>query len=187
MTARFRYAFRLFAAVCVATLATASSVSAATISVSPNAAAVAVTPGNDYVGVSSTPPGGTTVHDYWYFDVNSGAVATVANTLVNHQFVSLDVRWVQITGSGPSAVSALTPYLDVNHVGMTTSLALALAAGNYALEYMGVTGSGPTNGNYRMTLTVAETPLPPALLLFGSALAGLGFLRRNKRTAAEAA
>jgi hypothetical protein len=34
-------------------------------------------------------------------------------------------------------------------------------------------------------INVATTPIPPALLLFGSALAGLGFLGRRRRAAAS--
>jgi hypothetical protein len=34
-------------------------------------------------------------------------------------------------------------------------------------------------------ISISTTPIPPALLLFGSALAGLGFLGRRRRATAR--
>jgi hypothetical protein len=53
-----------------------------------------------------------------------------------------------------------------------------LAAGNYYLQISGIAGA---LAGYGGNLSVAQTPLPPAMLLFGSGLAGLGLLARRRR------
>jgi hypothetical protein len=47
----------------------------------------------------------------------------------------------------------------------------------YGLRVVGTFASG--GGNYDISLTAV--PIPPALLLFGSALIGLGYLARRRR------
>jgi hypothetical protein len=66
-----------------------------------------------------------------------------------------------------------------------TSLAfsyLNLAAGNYFFTIAGSVGPGVAGNAYRYRFEVSEVPLPPALLLFATALGGMamfGYRRRN--------
>ena len=64
-----------------------------------------------------------------------------------------------------------------------TSLAfnyLALAAGDYFFRVMGDTGPKGNIYKYRFTAGT-EVPLPPALLLFATAIGGLGFAGFSRR------
>ena len=63
---------------------------------------------------------------------------------------------------------------------------LSLALAGPGIYYLQVTGNVLQSGS-SFEVAVATTPIPPALLLFGSALAGLGFLgrRSRRRTAAS--
>ena len=61
---------------------------------------------------------------------------------------------------------------------MTLSLLSGAVLGVYTLR---ITGDALTTQIYNIAVTT--TPLPPALLLFGSALAGLGLLGRRRRSA----
>jgi hypothetical protein len=61
-----------------------------------------------------------------------------------------------------------------------TSLVFALTDPSYHLR---VTGTALTGGG-AYTVAISTTPIPPALLLFGSALAGLGLLGRRSRRSA---
>ncbi len=54
-----------------------------------------------------------------------------------------------------------------------------LSAGSYSL-HMWSTGGMPTVGGSYGALSVSSVPLPAALLLFGSALAGFGFVGRRR-------
>jgi hypothetical protein len=102
-----------------------------------------------------------------------------------------------VVGSGFSGALTLQWLVDAGTVGTDdgelpiTSLLLSaapqtvpllLTAGtNYFLKVTGAVAEG-NKGQYGFTLTT--TPIPPALLLFGSALAGLGLLGRRSRRSA---
>ena len=64
------------------------------------------------------------------------------------------------------------------------SLVLTLLAGG--AYHVIVTGQALASGGF-YNLNIAATPLPPALILFGTALAGLGWLGRRRRRASTLA
>jgi hypothetical protein len=85
----------------------------------------------------------------------------------------------QFFASGPS-------YVDLNGILFTAG------AWIYNLYFDGgylLSTHNPDNSNYvwgdRGTLAVAETPLPGAIWLFGTALAGLASLLRRRRSSAQ--
>jgi hypothetical protein len=72
-----------------------------------------------------------------------------------------------------------------------TSLAfsyLNLAAGDYFFRISGAIGDGVFGNAYRYRFEVSEVPLPPALLLFATALGGMAVAsyRRRKNGSAKA-
>ncbi len=54
-----------------------------------------------------------------------------------------------------------------------------IAAGDYSIK-INVQGDGGTNDSYKVQLYATAVPLPPAVLLFASALAGFGVIGRKK-------
>lgn len=90
--------------------------------------------------------------------------------------------------------SSLDPTTSLGSFSDPTGSALAfsylnLAAGDYFFTISGAIGGGTVFGNaYRYRFEVSEVPLPPALLLFATALGGMGLLgyRRRKGGAAQA-
>jgi hypothetical protein len=58
-------------------------------------------------------------------------------------------------------------------------LTAKLMAGMHQLVVTGTT-TGLFGGNYKADIAITETPVPAAALLFGSALAGIGYLRRRR-------
>jgi hypothetical protein len=91
-----------------------------------------------------------------------------------------------------SALDPLTAigdtFTDPTGTGFSFSY-LDLAAGDYFFRISGEVGAPLGNGyNYKFNVNVTETPIPPALLLFGTALGGLGFASyRKRKMAAKAA
>lgn len=63
---------------------------------------------------------------------------------------------------------------------------LDLAAGDYFFKLSGEVGA-PLGNGYSYKFSVTQTPIPPALLLFGTALGGLALAGYRKRKAAAAA
>jgi hypothetical protein len=90
--------------------------------------------------------------------------------------------------------SAGDPLTSLGNFTDATGTALAfsylnLAAGDYFFQISGNIGGGTVFGNaYQYRFEVSEVPLPPALLLFATALGGMGLLgyRRRKNGAAQA-
>lgn len=70
--------------------------------------------------------------------------------------------------------------------GSNVSLASIVFGETYVLNIRG-TSSGTSGGAYVGNLTTTNVPLPAALVLFGSALAGLGVTRRRKDAMAVSA
>ncbi|MDY0872566.1 hypothetical protein [Dongia rigui] len=82
--------------------------------------------------------------------------------------------------------TTLGHYTDATGTGISFNYA-DLAAGDY---FFRITGDSSPKGNaynYHFNVKVTETPIPPALLLFGTALGGMGFAAYRKRKAAAQA
>jgi hypothetical protein len=174
----------------VCALVLSAGANAATVSLTFGSGSTELEGGNSYQGERTFTTGGAVVDEYWFFSVPSAYAAateltvSTANIYGSTSFALLKVQWFDVNYV-TSSFSALTPLVDVNLGG---ALALTLAAGHdYALRFNGHTLSDIDAATYSFDLAVTETPLPPALLLFGSALAGLGFLgRRSRRSMAIA-
>jgi hypothetical protein len=154
----------------------ALSATASAIPLSPNdPVAVILAQGEEYEG------GGFVTgpfSDVYKFSLPSGlaGLGTLAISLPGSigKIKNLSLSW---SGGGPS--------IQITDGGglllPTTSIAYALGvAGEYLLTVTGDLVTAGKGAVYEITLTT--TPLPPALLLFGSGLAGLTLLgRRSKR------
>jgi hypothetical protein len=148
---------------------------AATIQIDPSldpktATTVALDPGNTYAtgGPLLTDP---TFTHYFKFSVST---PTTLLTITDAND--------GVTDPGILTVSWLDAGLNVffAQVAPLNAVALSLATGIYYIQVV-----GQNVGNY--TLQVTATPLPPALILFGTALAGLGWLGRRRRAPTTAA
>jgi hypothetical protein len=80
-------------------------------------------------------------------------------------------------------VTSLGHYEDATGTGIAFNYA-DLAAGDYFFRISGTTAAGGNFYSYKFAVT--ETPIPPALLLFGTALGGMGIAAYRKRKAAAA-
>jgi hypothetical protein len=127
------------------------------------------------------------ISDTFNFVVPSGGLGSFTTAIAlnsggntqpgNFGVANLTVAWF-------SGVTPIDSLVVTNASGVVSnpaaSLFLALAGGAYHILVTGTALGG--GGIYN--LNVATTPLPPALLLFGTALAGLTWLSRRRRLAA---
>jgi hypothetical protein len=101
----------------------------------------------------------------------------------------LNIALYEYTGSGTSYLncgsSVLCTELAYDADPPTASVASALFAGTQYLLRVGFGLCGCTGEYGGINLTVATTPIPPAMLLFVSALLGLGGVAWRRRRAAE--
>lgn len=98
---------------------------------------------------------------------------------------SLNFKLDLFTTADPG--TSLGTFTDVTGTGITFSY-LDLASGDYFFRIAGTTGAPLGNGyTYKFNVDVTETPIPPALLLFATALGGLGFAGYRKRKLAATA
>lgn len=80
--------------------------------------------------------------------------------------------------------TSLGTFADASGTGLSFSY-VDLASGAYFFRVAGDTGAPLGNGyTYKFNVAVNEAPIPPALLLFGTALGGLAFAGYRKRKAA---
>jgi hypothetical protein len=119
---------------------------------------------------------------FFNFNALTNAVVTLTTgdqPNVGSNIANLMLTWLDTDGNAVPGGSVLVAPGSNPEV----TLALALAgAGDYFLH---VTGSVLKSGS-NFNIAVSTTPIPPALVLFGSALAGLGFLgRRSRRSSAS--
>jgi hypothetical protein len=103
----------------------------------------------------------------------------------------MDITLFAYTGSGDSVLdcasgSGLCSLLEFDSTKPTSSIASALVAGTQYLLRVGFGLCGCTGQYGGINLTVATTPIPPALLLFMSALLGMGGVAWQRRRSAEA-
>ncbi len=125
---------------------------------------------NDY-DASMFHPGlpGTTFTDHWTLEITETPAAFVELVFSNFQLT--DVLDLSFTGgSGVSFTSTDDDYYRFDGT---------LSPGSYNITISGLT-SGSWGGSYKIELNAAPVPIPPAALLFGSALIGLAGLRRRK-------
>jgi hypothetical protein len=100
----------------------------------------------------------------------------------------MDITLFAYTGSGNPVLacaggSALCSLLEFDSTKPTSSIASALVAGTQYLLRVGFGLCGCTGQYGGINLTVATTPIPPALLLFMSALLGMGGVAWRRRSA----
>jgi hypothetical protein len=162
------------------------------------------------------PPGGTfTLKEVLDFGNTSGghygqAITLIPFTLAGNAFFSATVSDLALTDAGAKPLSWLTlalyeytgsgkPFVDcASGAGPlcteiaydpdppTASIGAALLAGTQYVLRVGF-GLCGCNGDYAgINLTVTTTPIPGALLLFVSALLGMGGVAWRRRNAAEA-
>jgi hypothetical protein len=103
----------------------------------------------------------------------------------------MDLTLFAYTGGGDPVLdcasgSGLCSLLEFDSTKPTSSIASALVAGTQYLLRVGFGLCGCTGQYGGINLTVATTPIPPALLLFMSALLGMGGVAWQRRRAAEA-
>jgi hypothetical protein len=104
----------------------------------------------------------------------------------------MDITLFAYTGSGNllldcASGSSLCSLLEFDATQPTASIASALVAGTQYLLRVGFGLCGCSGQYGGINLTVATTPIPPALLLFMSALLGMGGIGWQRRRAAPAA
>lgn len=103
----------------------------------------------------------------------------------------LTLALYEYTGSGTSYLgcgngSSLCTLLEYDPDPPTASISAALQAGAQYLLRVGFGLCGCAGDYGGISLTVATTPIPPAMLLFVSALLGLGGVAWRRRPSAEA-
>jgi len=89
-----------------------------------------------------------------------------------------------ITNFNLDLFNASDPLTSLGHVASGVTLAfsyLNLAAGDYFFHLTGGVASGANGGFYQYKFDVSEVPIPPALLLFATALGGMGLLGYRRR------
>ncbi len=125
---------------------------------------------------------GDTFDDPWILKVDAGSAGAVGSfhdvELNISPFLNVNIVDMMITSSSAG--------LLINGSGDSWSIQ-ATAPGIYTFNVMGSLGPGVTGGVYSvgLTTTVAPVPIPPAALLFGSALVGFAALRRKRATTSE--
>jgi hypothetical protein len=121
------------------------------------------------------------------------SLADVSSTLVG-QITDLSSIFGQVVDSINFSLdlfkvgddTTLGHYADATGTGISFNYA-DLAAGDY---FFRISGDSSPKGNaydYSFNVKVTETPIPPALLLFGTALGGMGLAAYRKRKASSQA
>jgi hypothetical protein len=123
---------------------------------------------------------------FFNFNVPSAPVGTLtlsAQGELLSKIANLTLTWLDSSGLTELATLQVTDGTGANTGNNALALAL-ISTGDYFLRVTGTV----LNAESTFQIAVTATPIPPALLLFGSALAGLGFLgRRSRRNKVAAA
>jgi hypothetical protein len=150
--------------------------------------AAATIPGS----VSGSYPLGFEFYDDYVFTVTGAVANSVTSTISMGSLLgisSLQARLFQLTtplpyiGAPPSGtlIQAWGSMFSCGSGCSGENVILAntvLAPGTYVLELRGIV-SGSLSGSYGGALNLAPVPVPAAVWLFGSAVAGLGWMRRR--------
>jgi hypothetical protein len=111
-----------------------------------------------------------------------GEIADISNLFGVIVLDSLNFTLDLFSTAAPT--TSLGQFTDPTGTGISFSY-LDLASGDYFFRIAGDVGAPLGNGyTYKFNIAVNETPIPPALLLFGTALGGLAFAGYRKRKAA---
>jgi hypothetical protein len=157
--------------------------------------------GNSYGNLTSTvytPASGPSAginfefYDAYVFTISGAAVNSVSSTINLSNIFSIDNLQARLYNSAGQATlpvlgspvgGAIEAWSQQVGPGGNITVAVIdevlLSAGTYVLELRGSV-SGSAGGSYSGVLNVAPVPLPAAVWLFGSALAGMTALRRRK-------
>jgi uncharacterized protein (TIGR03382 family) len=128
-------------------------------------------PGNKYQGGGNSP----------------GAFHFKVDSLPGYPWMGISV----VAGGVPDAAEGLNITWLLDNVPIAGFINLSVADFQQVFLPLTLTGiytlviNAVTDGTYTVSLTT--TPLPPALILFGTALAGLGWLGRRRRASAAGA
>lgn len=140
-----------------------------------SASSVTLSANGNYYAADFLPPSPATVTITVGGSV-TGAVFKLADTLVDGYTVDY-----QLYDSGMNAVGASWTMTDLGDTALNLAQAgvyRALSTGTYYLEYAFANGDPLA---YGVTTQISAVPLPAAAWLFGSALLGLGALRRKQK------
>jgi len=115
------------------------------------------------------------------FTIYSG-VSTTGTNDANHTFNNLQQPWTNVTYMDHDANTANASSITWNSV---TDGPGILPAGYYSLWIGGnaanvANADGSHGKNYALTISTTTVPVPAAVWLFGSALAGMGIIGRRK-------
>ena len=130
--------------------------------------------GASNVSITTNPTVGTNLKDYHSALFNTSPAGTAL-----------------VPGSNGLTI-ALNSFTGLQSLSGTT-LTKFLSAGTYYLRLFGVAAGNSAKNSVLTSLTgninatVAATPIPPALLLFGTALGGLGFMARRRKASTGSA
>ena len=132
-------------------------------------------------------PGTTSLVDSIAFKVTGNSDLNVfgANLLPPpFNFTNLVAELFTVDGGACSLGCLVTPDSSTSGSIFALSYAGLQAGSNYLLKITGTLGSGffgAAGGLYQGLFAVSAVPVPPALILFGTAIAGMATLARRRR------
>jgi hypothetical protein len=171
-----------------------TAVPAAAVPVNPGDPAVQLLAGGTYSYLTPgypdpVPPGSSSTDQFNFFSTTAFAgVLNSTSTIavgIGAGFQKFDVTWI-------GSVSGILTSVSLGPVGTggVFNLPLPVPSAQFYQLIVDWVANKNEGGAYSMRITVprgegeTQLPLPPALLLFGSALVGLGALGRRKRRGA---
>jgi hypothetical protein len=107
----------------------------------------------------------------------------------NHQAWNSPIQGLDFTASDPFGTTGVTYLTHDSTVDGVNGLTFLAEAGQIYSIYLGGSGGANWNQNkdlYVLNITSSPVPIPAAIWLFGSALAGMGFVGRHRHKAVAA-